>query len=127
MSAPQQILEDHTILRSEVLPTGDNGVNLPVNLKRLIWNAQQLFKVKPNRKAPSGAPSRSCLLFGLQLSACQCSHVRTSIGMDLIHHLHAGLDPLEVVEKVQELCLKLVVVKVGCSMSVDTWCAQHCM
>ena len=54
-SAPQQILEDHTILRSEVLPTGDNGVNLPVNLKRLIWNAQQLFKVKPNRKAPSGA------------------------------------------------------------------------
>lgn len=51
----QQILDDHTILRSEVLPTGDNGVNLPVNLKRLIWNAQQLFKIKPNRKAPSGA------------------------------------------------------------------------
>ena len=59
-STPQQILEDHTILRSEVLPTGDNGVNLPVNLKRLIWNAQQLFKVKPNRKAPSGTSSCSC-------------------------------------------------------------------
>lgn len=53
----QQIVEDHIILRSEVLPTGEAGVNLPVNLKRLIWNAQQLFKIKPNRKAPSGVAS----------------------------------------------------------------------
>ena len=72
----QQILEDHTILRLEVLPTGDNGVNLPVNLKRLIWNAQQLFKVKPKCKAPSGASNCSCLPLGLQLSAC--SHVLIS-------------------------------------------------
>ena len=71
MSAPQQILEDHTILRSEVLPTGDNGVNLPVNLKRLIWNAQQLFKVKPNRKAPSGTSSCSCLPL---VMVCSCLH-----------------------------------------------------
>jgi hypothetical protein len=61
--ALQQILDDHTILRSEVLPTGDNGVNLPVNLKRLIWNAQQLFKIKPNRKAPSGAFCCDAVLF----------------------------------------------------------------
>ena len=47
--------------------------------------------------------------------------------MKLSHHLTAGLDPLEVVEKVQELCLKLVVVKVGCSMSVDTWLTQQCL
>jgi hypothetical protein len=31
----------------------------------------------------------------------------------------AGLDPLEVVDKVQELCLKLVVVKVGVDIWVD--------
>lgn len=36
----------------------------------------------------------------------------------LREHVHAGLDPLEVVEKVQELCLKLVVVKVGLNTGV---------
>jgi RNA polymerase Rpb1, domain 6 len=37
--------------------------------------------------------------------------------------LIAGLDPLEVVEKVQELCLKLVVVKVG---HCTTWMSDVC-
>jgi len=51
----QQIVEDNIILRTEVLLTGEAGVNLPVNLKRLIWNSQQLFKIKPHKKVPSGA------------------------------------------------------------------------
>ena len=42
------------MLRGEVVPGGDAGVNLPVNLKRLIWNAQQLFKIKPHKRVPSG-------------------------------------------------------------------------
>ena len=36
-------------LRSEVLPSGDAGVNLPVNLRRLILNAQTKFNIRPHR------------------------------------------------------------------------------
>lgn len=36
-------------LRSEVVPHGDTGVNLPVNLKRLILNAQTKFNIKAHR------------------------------------------------------------------------------
>lgn len=43
------ILEDLHVLRSEVLLTGDNSINLPVNLKRLIWNAQTKFGCREHR------------------------------------------------------------------------------
>jgi hypothetical protein len=43
------ILDDLEVLRSEVLQTGDHGVNLPVNLKRLIWNAQTKFSCREHR------------------------------------------------------------------------------
>lgn len=33
----------------QVVPSGDTGVNLPVNLKRLILNAQTKFNVKAHR------------------------------------------------------------------------------
>ncbi len=36
-------------LRAEVMPHGDTGVNLPVNLRRLILNAQTKFNIKPHR------------------------------------------------------------------------------
>lgn len=47
-------MDDACVLRKEVIPSGEAGVNLPVNLKRLIWNAQQLFKIKPHKKIASG-------------------------------------------------------------------------
>ena len=39
----ETICKDIRILRTEVLVTGDNGVNLPINIKRLLWNAQTKF------------------------------------------------------------------------------------
>ncbi len=45
------------MLRHEVLRSGEAGVQLPVNLKRLIWNAQQIFHCQPHRRGPSGAPA----------------------------------------------------------------------
>jgi hypothetical protein len=43
------------VLRHEVLRSGEAGVQLPVNLKRLIWNAQNMFHCQPHRRGPSGA------------------------------------------------------------------------
>ena len=51
-----QIQDDLKVLRHEVLRSGEAGVQLPVNLKRLIWNAQQIFHCQPHRRGPSGAP-----------------------------------------------------------------------
>ncbi|KAK9843436.1 hypothetical protein WJX81_002541 [Elliptochloris bilobata] len=49
-----QIQDDLKVLRHEVLRSGEAGVQLPVNLKRLIWNAQQIFHCQPHRRGPSG-------------------------------------------------------------------------
>ena len=45
----QTLLEDLRVLRSEVLTTGESKINLPVNLKRLIWNAQIKFNCRAHR------------------------------------------------------------------------------
>lgn len=45
----RQVLDDLLIMRQEVLPLGNNGVNIPVNLRRLIWNAQNTYKCGPDR------------------------------------------------------------------------------
>lgn len=36
----KQLRDDLNIMRTEVLTHGNGGVNIPVNLRRLIWNAQ---------------------------------------------------------------------------------------
>lgn len=36
----KQLRDDLSIMRMEVLTHGNGGINIPVNLKRLIWNAQ---------------------------------------------------------------------------------------
>ena len=68
----RQLKEDRDNLRT-VFPTGNSKVNLPVNLKRLIWNARKTFKV--NQRAPT------------------------------------DLSPLKVIQDVQELTKRLLVVK----------------
>ena len=45
-----QLIEDRAALR-QVFPTGESGVVLPCNLKRLIWNAQKIFRI--NRRQPT--------------------------------------------------------------------------
>ena len=47
----EQVLEDRTALRM-VMPTGDPGVHLPVNLKRIIWNAQKNYGLVKDMSAP---------------------------------------------------------------------------
>lgn len=42
------LLKDREFLRHKDFP-GDNGLHLPVNLKRVILNAQQIFNVDPNK------------------------------------------------------------------------------
>ena len=50
-----QLEEDLRVLRHEIRQSGETGVQLPVNFRRLIWNAQKIFKCKPHRPGPSGA------------------------------------------------------------------------
>eukprot|EP00879_Flechtneria_rotunda_P006150 GHRR01006467.1.p1 GENE.GHRR01006467.1~~GHRR01006467.1.p1 ORF type:complete len:1335 (+),score=429.51 GHRR01006467.1:359-4363(+) len=45
----RQVQEDLNIMRLEVLPQGNGGVNIPVNLRRLIWNAQTTYNCGPNK------------------------------------------------------------------------------
>merc|ERR1719313_2762698 len=40
-----QLVQDVSIMRSEVLPTGDASIYLPVNLDRLLWRAQTKFNI----------------------------------------------------------------------------------
>ncbi|MCO5588461.1 hypothetical protein L7F22_042417 [Adiantum nelumboides] len=41
----QKLETDRRQLCTEIAPSGDNSWPLPVNLKRLIWNAQKIFKI----------------------------------------------------------------------------------
>ena len=50
----QQIEEDVRVLRNEVLRNAKQNCPLPVNLRRLIWNAQKLFSCKPHKPGPAG-------------------------------------------------------------------------
>jgi hypothetical protein len=61
--------------------SGDTGVQLPVNLKRLIWNAQQIFKCRAHRPGPTGASLPLCRQLPLHLCPfvsalhSSCGHV----------------------------------------------------
>ena len=56
----QQVADDVRILRQEVLRNGKQNCPLPVNLKRLIWNAQKLFHCKPHQPGATGEGSCPC-------------------------------------------------------------------
>ncbi|XP_057301652.1 DNA-directed RNA polymerase II subunit RPB1-like [Hydractinia symbiolongicarpus] len=68
----RQLKEDRLNLR-KIFPTGNSKVQLPVNLKRLIWNSRKMFKV--NQRAPT------------------------------------DLSPLKIIQDVNELTSRLLVVK----------------
>eukprot|EP01018_Ginkgo_biloba_P014837 Gb_33197 [translate_table: standard] len=51
----QKLEADRRQLGTEIAPSGDNSWPMPVNLKRLIWNAQKTFKIdlrKPSDMHP---------------------------------------------------------------------------
>ncbi|XP_058185181.1 DNA-directed RNA polymerase II subunit RPB1-like isoform X2 [Rhododendron vialii] len=43
----QKLEDDRYQLATEIATTGDSSWALPVNIKRLIWNAQKTFKINP--------------------------------------------------------------------------------
>ena len=51
----RQLEEDRESQRGRVLLTGEDSVYLPVNLKRLIWNAQKRFRVEGEAAAGAAA------------------------------------------------------------------------
>ena len=70
----QQLEEDQRVLQTEVLRSGDTGCNLPVNLKRLIENAQRKFGCKPHRRGPTGeAGGRARVLQRYKEAGCECT------------------------------------------------------
>lgn len=82
-----QLCEDLAVLRTEVLRAGDASVVLPINLKRLIWNAQQAFGCGAG--GGGGSASGASAGDGTRASAASSS---------------STLDPLDVVKRVRDLC-----------------------
>ncbi|KAH9322467.1 hypothetical protein KI387_017106, partial [Taxus chinensis] len=44
-----KLIKDRQQLATEIATNGHNSWHLPVNLKRLVWNAQKLFKADPRK------------------------------------------------------------------------------
>jgi len=43
----EQLRQDRTLLRQEIFTDGQAGRALPVNIRRLIWDAQRIFRLDP--------------------------------------------------------------------------------
>lgn len=56
-----QLAEDQRTLQREVMRGGEAACNLPVNLKRLIENAQRKFACRPYRPGSTGGWSLVCV------------------------------------------------------------------
>jgi DNA-directed RNA polymerase II subunit RPB1 len=56
----QQICEDRDLLRTYILRNGDSSKALPVNLRRIIQNAQQIFHIDTSK--PSDLPPADIVL-----------------------------------------------------------------
>jgi DNA-directed RNA polymerase II subunit RPB1 len=50
----RQLQRGQAVMQTEVLKSGDPGVNLPVNLKRIIENVQRDYGCSPHRKGGTG-------------------------------------------------------------------------
>jgi DNA-directed RNA polymerase II subunit RPB1 len=74
-------VQDRRRLRTDIVTTGEDSLHLPLNIKRLLWNAQRRF-----RREPKGADT----------------HQSTQ---------RSDLDPKEIVSAVQKLSKRLVVVR----------------
>ncbi len=51
------------MLRQEIIKSGEHNIQQPVNLKRLLWNAQRVFDKEQGGKAQSSKTTmQSCLV-----------------------------------------------------------------
>jgi DNA-directed RNA polymerase beta' subunit len=83
-----------TKVAREVFPTGDDTWPLPVNLKRLIWNARKVFHIADGaRPSDSGAGDDEAGL--------------------------SDLHPIKVIEGIDKLCKRLHVIKGDDSLSIE--------
>lgn len=63
------------VLRREIIKSGEHNIQQPVNLKRLLWNAQRVFDKEQGGKAQSSRATRDVALVCIknclvQFSAC---------------------------------------------------------
>ena len=115
MDSVQQLKEDLSVLRREVLLSGEASVNLPVNLKRLIWNAQERFQCRNVRSGPTGNQYLSPVLPAAELS-CILRLCPPCVWRSVCH---IGLSPLKVILEVRQLCTELHVVVGEDDLSVE--------
>ena len=71
------------MLRREIIKSGEHNIHQPVNLKRLLWNAQRVFDKEQGGKTQSSKLDAACWLLPitLELHACRC------ICQKYMHHL----------------------------------------
>ena len=107
------------MLRHEIRQSGETGVQLPVNFRRLIWNAQKIFKCKPHRPGPSGTSAPWSLVPSFKLPnayprSIHCSPCKGAASL-LKDSTCAGISPLEVINKMREMQEKLKVDTCPCT------------
>lgn len=59
-----QLQEDQKVLQTEILKSGEPGINLPVNMRRLLGNVQRKHGCRPHKRGFTGT---NCLLVLLLL------------------------------------------------------------
>ena len=69
----EQLARDRQVVREEIFKKGDNNWPLPVNLRRLIWNAQVIFHI--DRRTPSDLRPAD-IVKGVHELADRCSIIR---------------------------------------------------
>jgi DNA-directed RNA polymerase II subunit RPB1 len=77
----RSILDDLLFMRQEVLTHGNGGVNIPVNLRRLIWNAQNTYKCGPNRPPLPGELAAVDVVGKIQVRDGHCTVVIVGQGV----------------------------------------------
>ena len=66
------------VLRREIIKSGEHNIQQPVNLKRLLWNAQRVFDKEQGGKAQSSKATRDaasvCCILRCESNACFGQH-----------------------------------------------------
>ena len=101
LAAEFDLLWELTKTAREIFPTGDDQWPLPVNLRRLIWNARKVFRIPdmPRNVVEASAAAAA--------------------GADEDVSGLSDLHPIKIIEGVDKLCQRLWVIKGQDSLSVE--------
>ncbi|KAI9230657.1 MAG: DNA-directed RNA polymerase II subunit RPB1 [Piptocephalis tieghemiana] len=100
----KRLKEDRELLRTFIFPSGDNSWPLPVNVRRLIWNAQDIFHLdKLSSGKDKALPSIGGSL-AMTTTSGKGSGSLSATGSGFIH-------PAPIVEAVERLVERLAVVR----------------